>query len=517
MTLLSDVLLGAHLRSVLLIYLPTSFVAYYLIWTIYTRTLHPLAKIPGPFWASVSRTWLMWHHHKGDIEIVERVLHQKYGPIIRIAPDEVVTTDTTAIPHIYPVQKALEKTDWYNPWRPSGLNSQPDLFTQTNEKAHTAYRRIVGGVYSLSSILKNEPNLDATLELFLERLGSFADGNEAFDFGLWLEMYSFDSVGVAFFGQAFGFLKDSIDYNNYIHSVHLAMPFLTLLTVTPYYIRPFLLLVAVCIPSLLKAVLAVEDIKKTAIIETKTATERTLEVTGKRPDLLSQLLAIVQEKGEKVNYSHREITSDMWVAIMAGADSTSIAMRSVFYFLMKNPEKLEKARAEVDAAFENGNLSSPVQYGQAASLPYLVATVKEALRLFSPFSVSMPRYAPSEGITLCGKYIPAGYTVGMNPSIVSHDRDIFGKDALDFVPERWLQSEDRTRAMEKTILGWGAGTRTCVGRPLALTQIYKVTAEVLHRFDFKMAHDKPWKTHNASFNVQTGVECRFKRRGSTTP
>lgn len=188
MTLLSDVLLGAHLRSVLLIYLPTSFVAYYLIWTIYTRTLHPLAKVPGPFWASVSRTWLMWHHHKGDIEIVERVLHQKYGPIIRIAPDEVVTTDTTAIPHIYPVQKALEKTDWYNPWRPSGLNSQPDLFTQTNEKAHTAYRRIVGGVYSLSSILKNEPNLDATLELFLERLGSFADGNETFDFGLWLEM-----------------------------------------------------------------------------------------------------------------------------------------------------------------------------------------------------------------------------------------------------------------------------------------------------------------------------------------
>jgi hypothetical protein len=127
--------------------------------------------------------------------------------------------------------------------------------------------------------------------------------------------YSFDSVGVAFFGQAFGFLKDSIDYNNYIHSVHLAMPFLTLLTVTPYYVRPFLLLVAVCIPRLLKAVLAVEDIKKNAIIETKTATERSLEVTGKRPDLLSQLLAIVQEKGEKVNYSHREITSDMWVAM----------------------------------------------------------------------------------------------------------------------------------------------------------------------------------------------------------
>lgn len=93
------------------------------------------------------------------------------------------------------------------------------------------------------------------------------------------------------------------------------MPFLTLLTVTPYYVRPFLLLVAVCIPRLLKAVLAIEDIKKSAIIETKSAMDRTSEVTGKRPDLMSQLLAIVQEKGEKVNYSHREITSDMWVGM----------------------------------------------------------------------------------------------------------------------------------------------------------------------------------------------------------
>lgn len=127
--------------------------------------------------------------------------------------------------------------------------------------------------------------------------------------------YSFDNVGVALFGQAFGFLKDSIDYRKYIHSVHLAMPFLTLLTVTPSYFRPFLLLVAVCIPSLLKAVLAVEDIKKSAIVETKAAMERTVEVTGKRPDLMSQLLAIVQEKGEKVNYTHKEITSDMWVGM----------------------------------------------------------------------------------------------------------------------------------------------------------------------------------------------------------
>jgi len=152
---------------------------------------------------------------------------------------------------------------------------------------------------------------------------------------------------------------------------------------------------------------------------------------------------------------------------MAGADSTSITMRSIFYFLMKNPSKLTKVRTEIDAAFSNGTLSSPAQYNQASALPYLNAVVRESTRLFPAFSVSQPRYAPAQGIELCGKHIPAGFTVGLNPAIIHHDRGVFGEDALEFVPERWLESEERTRAMDKGILGWGAGTRTCVGRPVS--------------------------------------------------
>lgn len=152
---------------------------------------------------------------------------------------------------------------------------------------------------------------------------------------------------------------------------------------------------------------------------------------------------------------------------MAGADSTSITMRSVFYFLMKNPRVLDRARAEVDAAFESGVLSSPVQYSQAVLLPYLNAVVREATRFFPAFSVSQPRYAPPHGIELCGKFIPSGFTVGLNPAIIQHDPNVFGEDAHEFNPERWLESEERTRAMNKAILGWGAGTRTCVGRPVS--------------------------------------------------
>ena len=45
-----------------------------------------------------------------------------------------------------------------------------------------------------------------------------------------------------------------------------------------------------------------------------------------------------------------------------------------------------------------------------------------------------------------------------------------------------------------------------------MAEIHKIVPEILHRFDFKMAHDRPWKTHNATFNMQSDVICRFTRR-----
>lgn len=168
------------------IVLPISFAVYCILWVVYAQTWHPLAKIPGPWWAGASRIWIMYRMYAGDIEIVQRSLHDKYGPLVRIAPDEISVSDPEAIPRIYPIQRPLQKTNWYHVFSPAGY--KPTLFSETNEDAHTAYRKIVGGVYALSSILKNEADLDRALDLFMKRIDGFAERKESFDFGLWLEM-----------------------------------------------------------------------------------------------------------------------------------------------------------------------------------------------------------------------------------------------------------------------------------------------------------------------------------------
>lgn len=222
----------------------------------------------------------------------------------------------------------MEKTDWYHAFRGAGLKSQVDLFTITNEKKHTAYRRVIGGVYSLTEILKNEDGIDQNVTLLLNRLDGFVARNEDVDLGLWLEMYAYDNVGSVFFGKPFGFLETSSDYGGYIAAVHKAMPFLCFVSMAPSYARSALMVAAAAMPSLLRAVVAVDHIRKTAVRETAEAMARTSN--SQRHDVLARLLQIVEEKGEKTGVTHHEVTGEMWAAVIAGADSTGKAITMHF-------------------------------------------------------------------------------------------------------------------------------------------------------------------------------------------
>jgi cytochrome P450 len=155
----------------------------------------------------------------------------------------------------------------------------------------------------------------------------------------------------------------------------------------------------------------------------------------------------------------------------AGVDSTAATIRTIFYHLMKSPEALRKTQNEIDSAFADGTLSHPIQYNKAIKLPYLQAVIKEAARIYPAWQVPMPRVSPSQGLELSGIHIPGGYIVGMSPACVQRNKRVFGQDSDVFRPERWLESEERTRSMDRAMLNFGAGTRTCIGKHVSLRAV----------------------------------------------
>jgi hypothetical protein len=74
----------------------------------------------------------VYRMYVGDVEIAQRALHQKYGPLVRITPNELVSSDPTAIPLIYRTQNPLAKTDWYLTFRPEGMHE----ITPSNHYMH---------------------------------------------------------------------------------------------------------------------------------------------------------------------------------------------------------------------------------------------------------------------------------------------------------------------------------------------------------------------------------------------
>ncbi len=147
----------------------------------------------------------------------------------------------------------------------------------------------------------------------------------------------------------------------------------------------------------------------------------------------------------------------------AGSETTLFAISAALYELVKAPEILAKLHSELDTATKEGKTGrSSIGYNEASKLPYLRACIQETLRMHPSLALSFPRNVPQGGSSICGTYFPAGVRVGVSPSVMQRDELVFGPDANSFKPERWLGEQGK--GMEKYMLTFGGGARTCIGK-----------------------------------------------------
>lgn len=385
----------------------------------------------------------------------------------------------------------------------------------TSDKAHHQARRVVNHVYSLANVLKSEVYIDKCSELFLRRLREHAENAEpVIDLGRWLQMYAFDVIGELYFGNMFGFLEQSHDHGRWIQSLHLLQPFLCISAMAPRLFQPLLLTSSAVIPAAREAMKAFEEIGASTrgCVAKRFQSGNKIELEAhKRTDMMQQLYDIYIEKGSEVQFGIGEIEQEAYSAFFAGSDTTATGFRTIFYHLMKNREAYRQAQQEIDEAFEQGRLSEPFKFSETLKLPFLCATIKEALRIHPGIQLSMGRVVSIEGMELCGSFIAGGCWVGMNPAVVQLDVSIFGHDADQFRPGRWLGPE--ATIMDKHMLAFGAGTRTCIGKNISLAELHKLTPAILRHFDLELADEhSTWTTKNYNLCDQDFGPVRLRRR-----
>lgn len=190
-------------------------------------------------------------------------------------------------------------------------------------------------------------------------------------------------------------------------------------------------------------------------------------------DMLSRWAYVKSSDPDKM--STRDIIVHLSTNVFAGSDTTAIALRAIVYFLCRDPVARQKLVTEIDSADTAGQLSSPISYKEANTLPYLGAVIREAMRLHPSVGLLMERHVPAGGVDIHGHHLPEGTIVGINPWVTNRDASIF-PDPDAFKPERWLDAGDVERKRMESVweLNFGGGSRKCIGRNISWIEIVRI-------------------------------------------
>lgn len=182
------------------------------------RYLSPLRKYPGPFLASFSRLWKVRSVASGRTHLEHIDLHRKYGPIVRIAPNEVSVASPEAARTLLSAGKRFFKTDFYGVFPPP---ENPDIFTEVREDVHAQKKRVANVPYSMAAMQQLSPFINDTIELLAKKIGQHIDDtpSKVFDLGDYLHYFAFDVLGEVAFSRSFGFLAEGRDVDSAIKTI----------------------------------------------------------------------------------------------------------------------------------------------------------------------------------------------------------------------------------------------------------------------------------------------------------
>jgi hypothetical protein len=429
--------------------------------------------VPGPRVYILTKWRLAYDDWKGIRTKTIYQLHQKYGPVVRIGPNELSFNSLSALKTIYGAGSGFERTSFY---RMFDVYGHQNLFTFASVKAHSERKKLLNHAYSRTSILKvSAAAIEEKAWEFMRLLETEPEtASETFSS---LHYYSLDNITHFLYGTELGatssltgsawdrkMLDDVLDPSRRKlawFATHLPRYTKWLMSRTGFSenIVARLGLLPQKKPTVYTgirkhALAAWEDFSKSPL-DVKTAA-RTSTIIGHLWE------NHVSQKAQGLG--GMEIASEAADHLLAGVDTTSDTLMFLIWALslpknVKYQEKLiGEALAMPDSMLNSKGIPSADATGK---LPYLDAVIKETLRLYAPLPASEPRSLPID-TTIDGYKVPANTTVSMSPYSLHRNPEIF-PDPLVFNPERWLGEPKDVAEMKKWFWPFSSGGRMCIG------------------------------------------------------
>lgn len=193
-------------------------------------------------------------------------------------------------------------------------------------------------------------------------------------------------------------------------------------------------------------------------------------------------------------FSEDSLVDQMMTFLSAGHDTTASSLMWSIYFMAKYPKMQTRLREEIRQHLPSVDSDTPITSNDIDSLPYLNAVCSEVLRTNSP--VAQTARIANCDTTLQGQFIPKGTLLTLVPWTTNTDPKLWGEDAAEFKPERWLTPEQGGITTNNAASGGATsnyafmtflhGPRSCIGGAFAKSELACLLAAWIGRFSFEI-------------------------------
>ncbi|EON67359.1 hypothetical protein W97_06612 [Coniosporium apollinis CBS 100218] len=456
-------------------------VCYAVGFVVYRLYFHPLAKFPGPRLNALSSIpgiyWLL----KGRLPFVNHELHKRYGPIVRVSPNELSFASAQAWEDIYGHRQG-QKNMHKDPIHVGSVAPLPGVTTLTmaDDANHARQRRALAYSFSQKALFEQEDIVNTYVSTFISKLRAMGEHDEEFNLVNWLNFTTFDIIGDLAFGEPFGCLSAG-KFQEWVALIFETVKVGAIEQATRRFatagspLQNFLLGL---IPKEVRA-------RRTNHLEQ--SREKVLRRLANKNTQHKDFIFYILKQADKHDLKQDEIIVNGALFIVAGSETTANALSGIIARLLRNPDKLEKLTTEIRENIKSDADCTSENFGK---LPYMEACLEEGLRIHPPVPAGLLRTVPAGGSLVDGHFVPEGTSVAVGGYAASHNPANF-RDCDSFIPERWLDDAYSTD-VKKGAQPFSLGPRGCIGKHLSYMEMRLILGRLLWNFDL-ISVDGAWQ------------------------
>ncbi|GAB1317992.1 hypothetical protein MFIFM68171_08202 [Madurella fahalii] len=434
---------------------------------------HPLYRFPGPKLAAATYLYEAWYDlvKVGRYSWEIKSMHEKYGPIVRINPEELHCNDYDFVDEIYPsvATRIRDKTPHFLAAFAGSLTVS--TFGTRDHETHRIRRSAISKFFSRQRMLRYEPEIHEMAQKMCEKVLRLAECGQIINALDPYNCFTADAISQYCFGEPFGFLDRPDFEQNYKRAFEVLVATSHIFRHIPILRHSVSLMPALgpyLGPDIAYMVKSMHETIPNHVVKAQ---------QQKKPSVFTEVMDAPIPDQHKTIY---RLSGEGWSLVAAGSETTAGSLAAITFFLLSQPEKLARIREEL-----KHEDPQKLSWVRLEKYPYLHGVIFEGFRVALGIPGRLPRVAPDEDLVYKNRgfhyVVPRGTAIGMS-ALINHNNEELFPEPEKYEPERWIDSEGKPNyAMEKYIMSFSKGARRCLGMHLAFCELYLVTVAMALR------------------------------------